>query len=103
MARALLPEDLWSLIAARASQLVSRYGVDSRDRLGRWRWVVDQTLGWLHRFRKSRIRHERFCQALLTADAGRDVGNDGLFRVAEVLGQRLVQARLHRFLDLARQ
>ena len=71
-------------IAAR----IARYGVKSRERLGRWRWVVKRTLGWLHRSRRLRIRHqrradvhqayvslacsliccryvERFCQALL--------------------------------------
>ena len=31
----------------------------SRDRLGKWRWVVERTLGWLHRFRRLRIRYER--------------------------------------------
>lgn len=38
---------------------IARYGVQSRERLGRWRWVVERTLGWLHRFRRLRIRHER--------------------------------------------
>lgn len=42
-------------IAAR----IARYGVESRERLGRWRWVIERTLGWLHRFRRLRIRHER--------------------------------------------
>jgi len=42
-------------IAAR----IARYGVESRERLGRWRWVVEQILGWLHRFRRLRIRYER--------------------------------------------
>jgi hypothetical protein len=42
-------------IAAR----IARYGVESRERLGRWRWVVERTLGWLHRFRRLRIRYER--------------------------------------------
>lgn len=42
-------------IAAR----IARYGVESRERLGRWRWVVERTLGWLHRFRRLRSRHER--------------------------------------------
>ena len=45
----------WRGIAAR----IARYGVESRDRLGRWRWVVQRTLGWLHRFRGLRIRYER--------------------------------------------
>lgn len=30
-----------------------------RKRLGRWRPVVERTLGWLHRFRRSHIHHER--------------------------------------------
>jgi transposase len=42
-------------IAAR----IARYGVESRERLGRWRWVVERILGWLHRFRRLRIRYER--------------------------------------------
>jgi transposase len=42
-------------IAAR----IARYGVESRERLGRWRRVVERTLGWLHRFRRLRIRYER--------------------------------------------
>jgi transposase len=37
----------------------ARYGIESRERLGRWRWVVERTLGWLHRFRRLRIRYER--------------------------------------------
>jgi len=42
-------------IAAR----IARYGVESREKLGRWRWLVKRTLGWLHRFRRLRIRYER--------------------------------------------
>lgn len=38
---------------------IARYGVESRERLGRWRRVVERTLGWLHRLRRVRIRHER--------------------------------------------
>ena len=41
------------------SARIARYGVESRERLGRWRWVVERTLGWLHRFRRLRIRYER--------------------------------------------
>ncbi|WP_370662722.1 transposase [Massilia frigida] len=33
--------------------------MESRERLGRWRWVVERTLGWIHRFRRLRIRHAR--------------------------------------------
>jgi transposase len=42
-------------IAAR----IVRYGIESRERLGCWRWVVERTLGWLHRFRRLRIRYAR--------------------------------------------
>lgn len=38
---------------------IARYGVESRERLGRWRWVMERTLGWHHRFRRLRIRFER--------------------------------------------
>jgi transposase len=38
---------------------IARYGIESRERLGRWPWVVERTLGWLHRFRRLRIRYER--------------------------------------------
>lgn len=38
---------------------IARRGVESHERLGRWRWVVERTLGWLHRFRRLRIRYER--------------------------------------------
>ncbi|NHZ37104.1 transposase [Massilia sp. CCM 8692] len=41
------------------SARIARYGVESRERLGRWRWVVERTLGWLHRFRRLRICYER--------------------------------------------
>lgn len=42
-------------IAAR----IAHYGMESRERLGRWRWVVERTSGWIRRFRRLRIRHER--------------------------------------------
>lgn len=38
---------------------IARYGIESRERLGKWRWVVERTLGWLHRFCRLRIRYER--------------------------------------------
>ena len=38
---------------------IARRGVEGHERLGRWRWVVERTLGWLHRFRRLRIRYER--------------------------------------------
>ncbi|MBW3510625.1 transposase [Janthinobacterium sp. NKUCC06_STL] len=33
--------------------------IESRDRLAKWRWVIERTLGWLHRFRRLGMRYER--------------------------------------------
>ena len=38
---------------------IARRGIDSSERLGRHRWVVERTLGWLARFRRLTIRYER--------------------------------------------
>ncbi|WP_414653623.1 IS5 family transposase [Geminicoccus sp.] len=38
---------------------IARRGVDSRERLGRHRWVVERMLVWLARFRRLTIRYER--------------------------------------------
>jgi transposase len=38
---------------------VARPKLDSSERLGRHRWVVERTLAWLHRFRRLRVRDER--------------------------------------------
>lgn len=46
----------------RARNILSRIArplVESRERLGRSRWVVERTLAWLHQFRRLRIRDER--------------------------------------------
>jgi transposase len=37
----------------------ARRGQESKERLGRYRWVVERTIGWLHRYRRLRIRYER--------------------------------------------
>jgi transposase len=42
-------------IAAR----IARRGIDSGEKLGRHRWVVERSLAWLHRFRRLRVRDER--------------------------------------------
>jgi transposase len=39
---------------------IARRGVESSDRLGRYRWVVERTIAWLHRFKRLRIREERY-------------------------------------------
>ncbi len=38
---------------------ISRRGIDSSERLGRYRWVVERTLGWLSRYRRLAVRYER--------------------------------------------
>ncbi len=38
---------------------IARKGVDSSERLGRHRWVVERTLAWLNQFRRLTIRYER--------------------------------------------
>src|SRR4051794_11601598 len=38
---------------------IARRGIESSERLGRHRWVVERTLAWLNRFRRLTIRYER--------------------------------------------
>ncbi|AKT38715.1 transposase [Chondromyces crocatus] len=38
---------------------IARRGIESSQRLGRHRWVVERTLAWLHRFRRLVIRYKR--------------------------------------------
>jgi IS5 family transposase len=38
---------------------IARKGVESSEKLGRHRWVVERTLAWLNRFRRLTIRYER--------------------------------------------
>ncbi len=38
---------------------ISRRGIDSSERLGRHRWVVERTLAWLARYRRLSVRYER--------------------------------------------
>jgi IS5 family transposase len=48
---------------------IARRGIESHERLGRYRWVVERTLSWLNRFRRLKVRYERRAdihQALLT-------------------------------------
>ena len=48
---------------------IARKGIDSSQRLGRHRWVVERTLAWLNQFRRLRVRDERRAdihQAFLT-------------------------------------
>ncbi len=38
---------------------IARRGVESSERLGRHRWVVERTLSWINRFRRLKVRYER--------------------------------------------
>ena len=38
---------------------IARKGIESSERLGRYRWVVERTLAWLNRFRRLTVRYER--------------------------------------------
>jgi IS5 family transposase len=38
---------------------IARRWIDTSERLGRYRWVVERTGAWLNRFRRLRIRYER--------------------------------------------
>jgi transposase len=38
---------------------IARRGIDSSEKLGRYRWVVERTFAWLNRFRRLTIRYER--------------------------------------------
>lgn len=38
---------------------IARRGIESSERLGRHRWVVERTFAWLNRFRRLRVRYEQ--------------------------------------------
>jgi transposase len=38
---------------------ISRRGIDSSEKLGKHRWVVERTLAWLARYRRLSVRYER--------------------------------------------
>ncbi len=38
---------------------IARKGIESSQKLGRHRWVVERTLAWLSQFRRLTIRYER--------------------------------------------
>ena len=38
---------------------IARRGIESSEKLGRYRWVVERTFAWLNRFRRLAIRYER--------------------------------------------
>jgi transposase len=52
---------------------IARKGIDSSQRLGRHRWVIERTVAWLFGYRRLTIRYERhghlFCAFLTLAAA----------------------------------
>jgi transposase len=38
---------------------IARKGIEPKERLGRYRWVVERTQAWLSRFRRLDVRYER--------------------------------------------
>jgi transposase len=38
---------------------IARRKVDSSEKLGRHRWVVERSFAWIHRFRRLAVRYER--------------------------------------------
>jgi IS5 family transposase len=38
---------------------IARKGVESKTRLGRYRWVAERTIAWLHRYKRLLVRYER--------------------------------------------
>jgi len=38
---------------------IARRGIESSEKLGRYRWVVERTFAWLHRNRRLLVRYER--------------------------------------------
>ncbi len=38
---------------------IARKGIDSRDSLGRYRWVIERSLAWLSGYRRLTLRYER--------------------------------------------
>ena len=38
---------------------IARRGIDSSEKLGRYRWVVERTLWWVNRNRRLKVRYER--------------------------------------------
>jgi transposase len=38
---------------------IARKGIESKTRLGRYRWVVERAFAWLHRNRRLLVRYER--------------------------------------------
>ncbi len=54
-----IPRCRRALTQRRITVRIARKGIESSQKLGRHRWVVERTLAWLARFRRLTIRYER--------------------------------------------
>jgi len=54
-----LPRCRQALRKRRIGDRIARRGIESSERLGRHRWVVERTLAWFSRFRRLTVRYER--------------------------------------------
>lgn len=54
-----IPRCRRALTKRRIKVRIARKGIESSEKLGRHRWVVERTLAWLARFRRLTIRYER--------------------------------------------
>ena len=59
------PEKRQALRRRGITPRIARRGVESSERLGRFRWVVERTLAWLLRFRKLTVRYDRQVASVL--------------------------------------
>jgi transposase len=51
---------LWNALRSRGvTPRIARRGIDSSERLGRHRWVVERSLAWLLGFHRLGVRYER--------------------------------------------
>lgn len=53
------PQCRWSLRKRGIKPRIARKAVESSERLGRWRWVVERTFSWISRYRRMVVRYER--------------------------------------------
>src|SRR5919199_1479726 len=58
------PEKLRALRKRGITPRIARKGIESGERLGRYRWVVERSLAWLLGFRRLGVRYERRAEML---------------------------------------
>ncbi len=54
-----IPRCRRALTRRRIKVRIARRGIESSQRLGRRRWVVERTLAWRNRYRRLKVRYER--------------------------------------------